>query len=54
MDERLLSMIQPIQSKGRGKAIMLINLGIILFSDSHNVAYYADKFTIRHGCQWLS
>ena len=48
MDERILSMIQPIESKGRGEAIMLINLGIILFSNSHNVVYYADKLVLAN------
>ena len=29
---------------GRGEAIMLVELSIILFSNSHNFTYYAHKF----------
>ena len=28
----------------RGEAIMLVKLSIILFSNSHNLAYYAHRF----------
>ena len=28
----------------RGEAIMLVKLSIILFSNSHNFAYYAHRF----------